>query len=470
MDRVKLTKEKLNEILAKLENEEDMENYYKLALNDGFVASNHLSAFALLIALIIHKRKSAFRNMEETILLGLELFHEQSECWKYGELLDKANLEIVHCLLHDEKIPDKQLVEFCETYAFYLFYIGDYLKCLNMCNNALYRDKNSSFCNFFKAAIIELCYINKTYPSYQKALLNYQKKLLDRCDVSKLPVSLEHYNIMRDILDERMRMMGEKDRKITFTIAESDYKKTIKMFPGWMEEYDFYLRKNLLLNPLTNFDKFIEATTEEFNDLQIDDEYKKYFEEIIEDFKLCRKIAFSYYKDKNKVGKREMSMAYSYAYSIFDKIAYLITKVCDLDNENDMIYFTKGGLFNRKTKNTNFTFKEIKNINIIPLYRLMKQVRVPNNIKNALQTGTFEHRELRNTIEHKSIYLVKDSKLKTNTDFLLNSVRDAILYTYMFLQTATVENFYEKTTLPKTLYFDALLKSSNVSVIKIEEK
>ena len=242
------------------------------------------------------------------------------------------------------------------------------------------------------------------------------------------------------------------------------------MFPGWMEEYDFYLRKNLLLNPLTSFDKFIEATTEEFKDLQIDDEYKKYFEEIVEDFKLCRKIAFSYYKGKNKIGRREMSMAYSYAYSIFDKIAYLITKVCDLDNENDMIYFTKGGLFNRKIKNTNFTFKEIKNINIIPLYRLMKQVRVPNNIKNALQTGTFEHRELRNTIEHKSIYLVKDSKLKTNTDFLLNSVRDAILYTYMFLQTATVENFYEKTTLPKTLYFDALLKSSNVSVIKIEEK
>ena len=155
-----------------------------------------------------------------------------------------------------------------------------------------------------------------------------------------------------------------------------------------------------------------------------------------------------------------MSMVYSYAYSIFDKIAFLIKKVYDIDIDEDRIYFTYGGLFKRKVKNTNVKFKDIRNSNIVPLYRSMKKVREKCNPTDALDIGTLKHYELRNTIEHKSLDLVEDGELKRNTDFLLETIRDTMMYTYMLLSGNLPNEDWHKPVFTGTTYIRAVKKLS----------
>ena len=63
-----------------------------------------------------------------------------------------------------------------------------------------------------------------------------------------------------------------------------------------------------------------------------------------------------------------------------------------------------------------------------------------NKKKNAIQIGTFEINELRNQIDHKSMYLVNEDKLKRNSTVLLNLVRQGILHTYLLLSSFSGTN------------------------------
>lgn len=458
MERIELTKEKLQEILAESQNEEAMEKYYELALKDRFVASSHGHITALLLTLVKYKFDKLFVRNKITpeYFLGLSTFNEKNEYWKFGELLEKTCWEIAFWLINDEKIPEKPLVEFSEIYAYYLFCVGDHFKCLKICNNALFREPNSSLCNFIKASLVDLCYINKTPVPYKAALINYQKKLIDKCNRAELEFDRSIYDAVYDEIDNKYRQIPDELKKAMFTEAGNDFEETIKRIPQWTKEHDFYLRKNLLLNPLSNFDKFVEFYFEELEDLPITKEYRGYFNSIVDDYKLCRSIAFAYYNGINNVGKREMAMVYSYAYSIFDKIAFLIKKVYDLDIDEDGIYFTNFGMFEKKIKNTDVKFKNIRNSNIVPLYRAMKKVRAKNKPADALDIGTWKHYELRNTIEHKSLDLVEDGELKRNTDFLLETIRDTIMYTYMLLHGYLPDEDLSKSVFTGTTYIRAI--------------
>ena len=284
-----------------------------------------------------------------------------------------------------------------------------------------------------KASLINVCYINKTSTPYKVALINYQKKLICKCNPENLPFDRNLYDEVYDEIDKLYRQIPKELQNVMFTEIGEDYEESVKQIPEWTKEHDFYLRKKLLLNPLANFGKFVEASCEELEILPMDEKYRGYFNSIIDDYKLCRNIAFAYYSGINNVGKREMSMVYSYAYSIFDKVAFLIKNIYDLDIDEDRIYFTERGLFEKKIKNTDTKFKNLKNQNIVPLYRAMKKVREKNEITDALNMGTFKHYELRNTIEHKSLDLVDDEELKRNTQFLLGTIRNTILYSHMLL-------------------------------------
>ena len=89
----------------------------------------------------------------------------------------------------------------------------------------------------------------------------------------------------------------------------------------------------------------------------------------------------------------------------------------------------------------------------------MKDVRSKQKITNALQVGTMEHNELRNAIDHKSIFLVEEGKLKRNTSFLLENVRNAILYTFMLLHGYSENKDYETPSTISTTFFRAIIKS-----------
>ena len=461
MERIKLTKEKLTEILRESDNPDKMEFYYNTALNDGFEADQHMALVGLLLILVRHYHTKLFAHQQVNPLdfFGLKTFNEDSEYWEFYELLKRTNFQIALCLIKDENIPEKPLIEFSEIQAYSLFCYGNYLASLKYCQNAIARDENNSICNFLKACVLDLCYINKSSNLYKIALLNYQKQLIDKCDVSNIGLDKAICLKVVEEIEEKVKLLGIHESQVNFTPVFEKIEKTKEIIPEWTEEHDFYLKNNFFLNPLSNFGKFAECTLEELEELPIKQEFKNLFDEVVNDYKLCRGIAFSYYKGINNVGKREMSMTYSYAYSIFDKIAFLLKKVYDLDINEDNVFFTKNGLFDAKIKGTEIKFGNIKNINIASLYLLMKDVRSKQKITNALQVGTMEHNELRNAIDHKSIFLVEEGKLKRNTSFLLENVRNAILYTFMLLYGYSENKDYETPSTISTTFFRAIINS-----------
>ncbi|MCI5702292.1 MAG: LA2681 family HEPN domain-containing protein [Erysipelotrichaceae bacterium] len=435
MNRIKLTKEKLLEILESSNNKETIEFYYEAALNDNVEADQYLSLIVFLFILVKYYYKELFIKNEVNMIdfFGMKKINESSEYWKYYELLKKTNLMVLYGLINNEKIPDQSLIEFNDIYSLYLLCIGDYLRCLKNINNSLFRDKKNWISNFIKASIIEICYINVINFDYKIALLNYQKELIDKCSYVSPNFDISVYKKVLESINLREESLNIKEKNIKLTPLKDSFEKTKEIISEWTEEKDFYFRNNLFLNPLNLFGNFYEASFENFKNLDIDDKNKKMFDEIIEDYKFCRNVMFLYYKKDDNVDKRKMSIVYSYLYSIFDKIAYLLKNVYDLDIKEDRIYFTNKGLFDRKFKNSDIKFKELSNFTILPLYLIMKEVRVANETNNALEIGTFEHNELRNTIDHKSIYLVDGDKLKRNALILLERARNAILYTFMLL-------------------------------------
>ena len=93
----------------------------------------------------------------------------------------------------------------------------------------------------------------------------------------------------------------------------------------------------------------------------------------------------------------------------------------------------------------------------------MKEVRTKQNIKNSLQVGTFEHNELRNAIDHKSLCFVKEDKLKRNTDMLLELARDAILYSFMLLHSWSENMNYDAPSATATTFLRVVLSGQQES-------
>lgn len=462
MERIKLTKEKLMEIISKCDDDDAMEYYYKAACNDKFAAYQNTDLVILLVALVRYKHTKLCveTSINPLDFFGLKKINRNSPYWKYYELLEMTNLQIAMCLINDEPIPEQVLVKFSEIQVHALFLFGHYLSSLKISHNALARDDKNTLCNYIKASLIDLCLVNKTPIAYKVALLNHQKSLIAKCDKAKFPLNKQLFELVVEIIDNNTKDFGETEKHIAFTPICETYEKTKEIVPEWTKEHDFYLKNNLFLNPLSNFGKFIEASYEELETLSISPVSNDYFKEIINDYKFCRSLTYSFCEGINNVGKREMSMVYSYTYTIFDKIAYLLSKVYNLNIDDDKTGFTEKGLFKVKIKDSNIRFRDIKNNNILPLYIIMKEAREKNKFNNALQVGTFEHNELRNTIDHKSFALVDEMKLRRNAPMLLERVRDAILYTFMLLSSCPSNTTTNSPTAISTTFLKTLINKT----------
>jgi hypothetical protein len=104
-------------------------------------------------------------------------------------------------------------------------------------------------------------------------------------------------------------------------------------------------------------------------------------------------------------------MVYSYAYSILDKFAFLFSKVYEINIDEKDVEFTQNNLFDRKFKNADMCFKNVKNPYIYPLYSIMRKVRGKQEIKDAIKTVVFRFNQLRNTIEHRTILKIDKNAL-----------------------------------------------------------
>ena len=449
MDRIKLSKENLIEVVNGINDKTKMDLYYQFAIEDKIVANTHIELVVFLVTLVKYFYDKLFvsKGINPYVFFNLKEINDNKEYWDFYELLRKTNLEIACSLINDETTDDKLLVGFSEVQSLFYFISNNYLSCLLTCNNAIYRDNENSLCNFLKAAIIEICYINKISQNTKIALLNYQFELLSKCKADEILFDKQIFNkIFKNIIERRQKLTtSEKEIKLTECFDDSIL----------TNESIFYLNNRLFLNPLNNYGKFLDAVFEDMETLSILEKNKKMFDEIVEDYKFCRNKLYQYF-DKKSINKREMSSVYSYIYSIFDKIAFVLKKEFDLNIEDDKVSFTKDGLFDCKLNKQNKTFSSLRNNSIVPLYLIMKQVREKQKISNALMVGTFEFNELRNTIEHKSLLLVDESKLKRNSIELLSKARDAILYSSMLLYSIDRDFNNDSISCIFTTYIEAL--------------
>lgn len=429
MDNLVITKQFLIDMLSADDN--TIESYYKYASEGRIEATERLAVVSFLMELIVLKTRKMIdaQSVNPFHFFGVP----QDQYIQHADLLKRTDFEIGNCLKENVCLPDRALVDFGTDYAFFLFWQGSYFDCLAKCQNVLDRDPNNFLCNFIKAAIVEMCLINKTSDEYKVALVNYQKSLISKCDNKDICINEDIFITVLKIINGRYNIFPEEAKAICFDLVPNYLEDAKKAFPNWTEEHHFYMKHHLFLNPLCDFGNFAQATLEQMLPLPIDSEYQSMFDELVQDYKLCRATTYAYYAGINNIGKREMCMVYCYAYSVFDKLAYLLAKIYRLDIAEECISFTTTKLFDSKIENQEIRFRDIKNINIYPLFGIARAARTKNKTQNSIQTGTFEINELRNQIDHKSLHLVEEKRLRRNSIILLQLARRGILHTYLLL-------------------------------------
>ena len=458
MSKIKLTDEVLYEILNNNDDDIVMNHYYNAAVDGNVAAESSDSLLKLLFILIRFYDNKLFCEIKNDPLdfFGMEKHNENSEQAKLLELLDRTYFEILKC---EEKgiplPPQKVLAEFYERYAHALYCFGHYFKCLEFCDKAKHNGEENPLALFLKASVIELCYINKTDDIYKIALYNYQKKLIDKCDLAKTWIDIRICQEVSDIINMRVESFDPISKAISFIPVKEDFQATKKEAKDWTEEKDFYLRNNLFLNPLNVFEVYVSAATEEFEQVDISDRNKKYFDAVLDDYKTCRTKLYEHMTEKKILNNSELAMTYNYIYTIFDKLSFLISKVYKLNGNEGTIEFSPDGLFNRQISGKSMLFKEIKNDNIWPLYLIMKDVRKMSNLKK-LQANTFNLKKMRNCVEHRSVILVGMADLEKAALLLLKLARDAILYTFALIHTCSKDFAIDKaTTIGTTFHWAA---------------
>lgn len=460
MDEYLISKAGLTELLNRYDKNE-LQEVYRLCLEDKVKAHNHHEIAALLI-LILKFKWDEFTQKHTKIdfYFNLKNFKDNNEVFELYRLFRRTNFEIGLTIASEgDPIDEKHKVEFLELYSTFLFMFFAHFKCIDLCNCALIREPDNSTINLFKASLLDLALIVKHNNRYDYGINMLRKEMLSNVDVRKTNFDKE---ITKRILTDNLILAIEPywKKKIFgfFTIPENIMETDLGE-KYWSSELDYYLKNVLFLNPLNNFGRYAQASFEELQSISLSDENKKMFDSIIDDYKFCRRKVFEF-DSLGTLSKREMCSVYCFLYLIFDKVAFLLKNVYEINVEEDIVDFTQGKLFDRKYKNSDKKFYEISNPAIIPIYLESVEGRSKNNIK-GLDVGTFELNEFRNTLEHRSTSLIDENKLKGNLRILIKKIRNLILETYILLQSADTNMNSDDIVLCGTAYAKAIEAVNN---------
>jgi len=433
-DEFLISKEELSKLIPEYTNPDSkvMQEIYEMCLQDKVKAHSH-EEIALLLFLVLKFKWEQIFKRSANLELCLKDFKEKQDVYDLYRLFRRTKFEIgLTIIFENDPIPEEGKVDFLVLYSTFLILFFRHIKCIDLCNEGLARDKKNSTFNFYKASLLDLCYIVKHTFDYRNSIEIYRQDLL-KCvsldnicfDKTVSEIILNGFNVHAEIDHIQKQLFGLHNVNDSF--LDTDLGKKY-----WSKEKDYYLKKVLFLNPLNNFGMFIQASLEELNPLDIGEKNQSMFDSIIEDYKFCRRKTYEYSVLQN-ITIREMCSVYSFAYSIYDKIAYLFRAVYDIDVPEDKVDFTEKNLFSRPYKNSNQKFYEIKNPAIIPLYLESQEVRAKNKPK-GIGIGTAELNEFRNFIEHKSTLLIDADKLKSKSEQLIRNIRDLIIESYLLLQ------------------------------------
>ena len=375
-------------------------------------------------------------------------------------LFRRTNYEIALTIaLENDPIDEKTKVEFLVMYTNFLFIFFRYLKCIDLCNCALFRDSKNPTINFFKSSLVDLCHIVKHDIKYEMAIEIYRRKMLRYVNATNVSFDRE---IVNNILKNKSNLFIDKTQEKLIGLLElpDEFAETELGKNYWSKEKDYYLKKTLFLNPLNNFGRFAQCSLEKLLPLEISKENQELFNSIVEDYKHCRKKLYEFVV-LNNLSLRDMCTTYSFAYSIYDKIAFLFKNVYDIDIQDYTTYFDEN-LFNKKFKKSKYKFSEIKNPAIIPIYYHMKEYRSKNKVK-GVNVGTCELNEYRNIIEHRSTSLISENELKSKSEVLIRDLRDLIIESYLLLMSAESNMTSDDMIVAGTSYAKAIYACNELS-------
>jgi len=450
--KILLAKEKLLELIKNKDVPDIMEEYYSACVN-GEIEAYEREALVLALCLVLqYKNNQMFLPVKSA-----DLFNPRKLCFdKFYELyvlFERTKFEIMMCMgANSQKISKSFIVNFLRLKAEFHLKTWDYFRCLATCNLILNEDNNDASAKFTKAMLVNLCTIVHGDDKYLKKLQLYKTTLMYAGDYNNI------------IFDPRLKQTVCKANPQVFVDQKTfeefslfcvpkDFHKTESGKNIWSEENEFYLREHLFLNPLNDFGEFFECSIEELKPLPLNSKQNELFQSLVDDYKYARKKYYEY-KTQKSSEKRELCSAFCYLYTIFDKMAYLIKDIYNINLEKKNIYFN-ADLFNTKEATKKYALLDIKNPAVTALFYLCCSLHPINPDKiNKLYVAPFEIADMRNTLEHRATSDADENALTLRMMILLDYARRLIFYSY-FLFMGGTENLGELSAV-STDYANAL--------------
>lgn len=230
-----------------------------------------------------------------------------------------------------------------------------------------------------------------------------------------------------------------------------DVTKTFKISRSKVDSYEnFCLHNDLFLNPLNSIDFFIEAKKDVIVEENLPKEIISLYLEIVEYYKYFRKKIYKFRRNgKNNVILRDCMEVFKGVYSIFDKIAYIISKACKLNLKERDIDINK--IWNGKIYGTvDKKLLDIKNVYLYSLYWIKGDFKPNKNelndsINKFMSPQYQDFANLRNRLEHRveSLSQFNFQEIYEKTLGMLKVMRNAILNLNWFLHDESYSVLYD---------------------------
>lgn len=306
--------------------------------------------------------------------------------------------------------------------------------------------------------VISLDFWNKAYkidnntgmPLINKgdALMHYGLNYLSQPKYQAAYIQLAHQllklGLQKDIYEQYKNEVSAKVEAIEKNYSQYlEYKFLREDFEENTDEKDYLdwcIKHKLCLNPLSNLDiRLASGKDDILLHANTETEFVELFENIKNDFVFAR---HQFYQSFNsKYSKQLKKSSFSGAYSIFDRLAYLINGIFQLTQRYDRVAFNRIWYKNLdKNKGLLDTLTESKNLMLRALYWVSKDIYTDEDgFKNLIEPKAKEICKIRNFIEHKSF----DFGIRTEDDFtfhiteqefdeclfsVLELVRECIIY------------------------------------------
>lgn len=360
--------------------------------------------------------------------------------WKWDN--DNIDQEIIH-LRYAERLFDEKELEIERYFQILtnlgnLFnFIGRYVEALRYWNKVIKIDDTFGMAVANKGdSLIYHGFNSLSDGKEQRFFLQHGFKLLNRVD--HLPVD----NNVKSSCKERINFLVNNYSdalRTQFTFDDiSSITKEIKE-----EELIWSIKNSLLLNRYLDIDNYSFAHSDTLEIPKDLGQGSLLFEQVISEFKFARNRYFVGSFDNSisrTLANENLKIAFRIAYSIFDKISYLINKIFSLDIANHQVTFRK--VWFRKKEELNNKLVEKKSLALRGLFWISKELYYKNedDFFNTIEPKAKEIAKIRNYIKHKCFLI--DSP-KSDNDFcfeisqndfiektlrLLQLIRESILY------------------------------------------